>query len=332
MSLQNTIDFLQFAPFNSVHSVLDDFDSAVFSHMSAYGISFDFDDKNGMKNLTNEGMNGVLRSIARVLDEGADIEEKNQGGHTPLTRSISYRNQALIKLLLDRGADINEPQGNGTARDPFGGDPILSNGDNVTPLYLAVSLINEDDDDEFGIIRLLLDRGADMEIKETNFGTTPLFTSIDIRRKRIINLLLDRGADLETKNTNGYTPLDLNKDMARPIAEILYKLLREKKESVVLCQEEKTKLNDKISDLDSSIVSMSEQLESCNADGREQNVRIAALNQLVEECKAHLIICKSELGTETSNKRDLSSQIETLTRSMVVLQQIIDDLTPSEME
>lgn len=107
------------------------------------------------------------------------------------------------------------------------------------------------------------------------------------------------------------------------------RLKKQLKESADFCQKEKKKLKTQISDLQDGVDSMSEQLKNCNAGGcDEQEVKIAALNQLVEECRAHLIISQNELNTERSNKEELSSQIETLQRRMGELQKIIDDLTP----
>ena len=58
------------------------------------------------------------------------------------------------------------------------------------------------------IVKLLLDAGADKEIKD-NIGRTPLFTAVEYATAEIVKLLLDAGADKEVRNNYGNNPADL---------------------------------------------------------------------------------------------------------------------------
>ena len=54
---------------------------------------------------------------------------------------------------------------------------------------------------------LLLDRGANIEAKDTN-GNTALRLAVVEGHKDIARLLLDRGADIEAKDVDSWTALD----------------------------------------------------------------------------------------------------------------------------
>ena len=56
------------------------------------------------------------------------------------------------------------------------------------------------------MVKLLLDRGADPNVKESVNGFTPFFMACYHNYVELVKLLLDRGADLHTKDKNGSTP------------------------------------------------------------------------------------------------------------------------------
>lgn len=76
-----------------------------------------------------------------LLNAGADIDSRGDGGRTPLHYAIEKRSQAMVKLLIDRGAELN-------ARTEVG----------CTALYLAASVGDEE------ITQLLLKAGAEKDL------------------------------------------------------------------------------------------------------------------------------------------------------------------------
>ena len=107
------------------------------------------------------------------------------GGDAPLHQA-AYTNIDIVRLLLDRGANVNAPRKR----------------DRQTPLHLAVT--NERDQ----IIRLLLDRGASLKAAD-NQGFTPLHHAAMHFRASTARTLLDAGADVNCAGKAGVTPLDM---------------------------------------------------------------------------------------------------------------------------
>ena len=116
-----------------------------------------------------------------------------QGAMTPLLDAVREDNREIIKLLLASGAQINQPDANGT-----------------TALLLALI------DGHLDLAQFLIERGADINSAD-GYGRTPLFAAIDARDAGfyanplagtnetspldVIKSLLDRGAhpDVRTK-------------------------------------------------------------------------------------------------------------------------------------
>ncbi|KAH0491236.1 hypothetical protein TgHK011_002674 [Trichoderma gracile] len=127
-----------------------------------------------------------------MLDNGADVDERHAAHNmTPLMYALERRyDSSFIELLLDKGAEIE-----------------MTNSSSETPLSLASRLGDAE------AVKLLLDNYAEIEAK-TEAGLTPLSQAVLWARHDVVNLLLDHGADIETEQaplalaaTKGYTRL-----------------------------------------------------------------------------------------------------------------------------
>jgi ankyrin repeat protein len=95
----------------------------------------------------------------------------------------SNGNAAMIKLLLEAGADPN-------ASDPTG----------ETTLMTAARIGTLD------AVQLLLDRGATLDAKDPAFEQTALMVAIRENHPDVVQLLVDRGAQVNAKTRTGETP------------------------------------------------------------------------------------------------------------------------------
>lgn len=118
-----------------------------------------------------------------VRNQGADINEKNLNGHTPMYISMIEGQFEALELLLQLGADINSTQGDGS-----------------TALHWA-SLLNDEE-----LVEYLIDNGANIESKDKN-GLTPLQLATSKNLTSSVNTLLKNGANINTRDNDGHTPL-----------------------------------------------------------------------------------------------------------------------------
>jgi ankyrin repeat protein len=56
-------------------------------------------------------------------------------------------------------------------------------------------------------VRLLLEKGAELEAKDGEYGQTPLSWAVENGHESIVKMLIERGADVESTECNGLTPL-----------------------------------------------------------------------------------------------------------------------------
>ena len=125
----------------------------------------------------------VLRTL---LNLGADIEEKDPEGRTPLSYSAGGRyGLKVFELLLDQGAMVDTLDASGR-----------------TPLSYAAGSW-----DGLEISKLLLDRGAMADTPDSSDRTPLSYAAANHNGLEISNLLLGRGALVDTLDSAGRTPL-----------------------------------------------------------------------------------------------------------------------------
>jgi ankyrin repeat protein len=140
----------------------------------------------GQSPLIYAARSGHEAVVRLLLERGADIEAKEKGrGWTALIWAAGVGHEAVMRLLLERGADVEakEKERGGTA------------------LIWAAALGHE------AVVGLLLERGADVEAKEKKIERTALIWAAGLGHEAVVGLLLERGADVEAKDKKGMTAL-----------------------------------------------------------------------------------------------------------------------------
>jgi len=120
-------------------------------------------------------------------------------GATPFYRAARSADVAVMKLLLDKGADANRPSDDHTT-------PLLAAATGQGARFAGGS---ERPEPEFvETIRICLDHGGDVNAANDR-GDTPMHAAAQRGADQIVQFLADHGAKLDVKNKSGRTPLDL---------------------------------------------------------------------------------------------------------------------------
>lgn len=127
---------------------------------------------------------GQLEVITDLLNNGFDINAKDDRQKTPLHLSAMSTDEKIFKVLMDSGSDPN-------AKDKR----------DETPLHQAVKTGNLNN------LKLLLEAAADSNAKN-NKGYTSLHLATESLNLNVIKLLLDSGANVNAKNESNEIPLN----------------------------------------------------------------------------------------------------------------------------
>lgn len=128
--------------------------------------------------------------LARILiSKGAKVNNVDELGFTPLLNAAgnSDRNAAMVKLLIEHGAQVNVKSADSVETVKNG--PLMIG--RVTPLQLAAQ-------DNYEATEALLKAGADINAKDIRNATPLVFAvATDRPNPKIVKLLLENGADRE---------------------------------------------------------------------------------------------------------------------------------------
>ena len=125
----------------------------------------DEDKPNGMY-VEEDGIFFNMNKINRLIEEGADVNAKDDNGYLPLHYAVRNDNIDLVELLIEEGADVN-------AKDDWG----------RTPLHWAKS-------EE--ITELLIEEGTNVNAKDDE-GRSPLDWAVERNNRDTVYLLLKHG-------------------------------------------------------------------------------------------------------------------------------------------
>ena len=140
------------------------------------------------------------KNIDKFLPQNIDVNSKLSNSNTSLIEAVWYQDFQAVKVLVEKGANIDKKQGDG-----------------ITPLMFAVEKGNLE------IAEYLINKGADLNSRAKN-KNTPLIIATFHGQDECVELLIKNGANVNLKQCDGFTALHFasEKDFI-DVAKILIK-------------------------------------------------------------------------------------------------------------
>ena len=128
---------------------------------------------------------GDIDKVKAMLDAGANIERERDDGGTPLLIAIYKHHVDIVKLLLERGSDVNSP--------------VIDS----PPIFHAATRSEHAPE----LIQVLLDHGADLEATASDTHLSVLHWAVGNNTLHATDFLISKGADINRTCMTGKTPL-----------------------------------------------------------------------------------------------------------------------------
>ena len=122
-----------------------------------------------------------VTTLDNILEQGLDIEARDNNGDTPLHRAAARGTPEIVQRLVDRGADI-----------------MAVNNRRQNPFLVSVAVGNKEE------AEILLKQGSNVQVADID-GNTPLHFAVEL--PRLLKRIIKNGGDVNAVNVNGCTPL-----------------------------------------------------------------------------------------------------------------------------
>jgi ankyrin repeat protein len=194
-------------------------DTAAVRKLLASGSNVNVAQGDGMTALHWAAERGDLALTNVLVKAHANLKATTRiGSYTPLQIASKGGNAAVVRALINAGADVNA---------------VTTSG--ATALHLAAASGNAD------AVTALIEKGANVNAKESEWGQTPLVFAAEYDRADVIRVLLKHGADANAHTTD----VNINEEAARDQAamkkrnEVLISFMPQaRKDSVAAAQRE----------------------------------------------------------------------------------------------
>ncbi len=138
----------------------------------------------GWTALLRAATNGQEVMVRLLIEKGADIEAKSPNNGTPLICAAEGNHEDVVEYLLKNGANVH-------AEDNFGWKPLHR------------AMVNRGG---AGVAQVLITHGADVNAR-CSYRKTPLHHAIEKGNDSMVSFLLAAGADFEARDIAERTPL-----------------------------------------------------------------------------------------------------------------------------
>lgn len=142
-----------------------------------------------------------IRKIVReLLEAGASVDLIDIRNHTALKHAIRKGDVDIVNELLEHHASVNQDQSDAASVAPLNMAVKIALKHKRTK-YESDQALNQPEQNSTKIVKLLLERGANPNLK-CNDDKTLLYLSVSRANIAIFRCLLDNGADVNLSNTS----------------------------------------------------------------------------------------------------------------------------------
>ena len=151
---------------------------------------------------------GDLKMVKSLVEQGSEVNAKNEDFQTPLHVAIRFGNFEVAKYLTEKGADINATDG--TERNPLmcaaeAGVVQMS----VQPFSSSATEGGfKPYEGQIEMVRFLVEKGAKVDAANQD-GATPLIAACDYGLFQLADYLISKGANVNATIKSGQTALYL---------------------------------------------------------------------------------------------------------------------------
>ena len=143
--------------------------------------------KDVYENISQIVLNQMEDNVNKHLESYDFRWGPNYLGSTKLQVASAFGYVPLVQKLINEGHDVNEAD------------------KNYSNHKAALHYVSSENKPE--VVKILIDAGADVNIKDDYTSTAPLHTSASNGYTKVTQLLLENGAEVDIKGSEGETPL-----------------------------------------------------------------------------------------------------------------------------
>jgi ankyrin repeat protein len=165
---------------------------------------------------------GDLEAVERLLDRGAAVNDRGEGGQSAVTAAVYAGSAPVVRALVNAGADVD-------LQDDMRANALLATGETGdvevlrevlrpkpdltrTNRFGGTALIPAADRGHVDVVRELLQTEIDVD-HANDLGWTALLEAVILGdggapHREIVQLLVDAGADLQLADREGVTALE----------------------------------------------------------------------------------------------------------------------------
>jgi ankyrin repeat protein len=179
---------------DDLHDGISASDYELVQEAISNGANVNHVDENSKETPLFESLTSTLEIMDLLIQNGANVNAKNRHCDTVLHKACEYENEKAITYLLGKKADVNAVNDQGK-----------------TPLLVVLYAYISNEDKLRNIVKQLIQKGANINVKDNEEHNTPLHLACDLSDIEIVKLFIKKGANMTKKNKNNETPLDIAK-------------------------------------------------------------------------------------------------------------------------